>query len=57
MNNKNEQRQKILAYVKFGVLLLILVGIPLYIYFFQHQLIDSVNSVEKVQRLLNDNKA
>ena len=57
MNNKNEQRQKILAYVKFAVLLLILVGIPLYIYFFQHQLIDSVNSVEKVQRLLNDNKA
>ena len=39
------------------MLLLILVGIPLYIYFFQHQLIDSVNSVEKVQRLLNDNKA
>lgn len=57
INNKNEQRQKMLAYVKFGVLLLILVGIPLYIYFFQHQLIDNVNSVEKVQRLLNDNKA
>ena len=57
VNNNMESKRKALAYVKFAFLLVIIVAIPVYIYFFQHQLIESVNSVEKVQRLLNDNKA
>jgi uncharacterized membrane protein YdjX (TVP38/TMEM64 family) len=54
--DKERKTKKILAFVKLGFLLLLVVGIPAYIWFFQHQLIDSVSSVEKVQTLLNSNK-
>lgn len=56
-NNSEYNKRKWIAYAKLGVLILLLVGVPLYIYFFQHQLIDSVSSVEKVKNLLNANKS
>lgn len=53
---RHEQFKKTTAFIKLGLLLVIVIGLPLYIYFFQHQLIDSVSSTEKVQHLLNENK-
>ena len=56
-NNENIiKSQKILAYVKLVFLFVLVVGLPAYIWFFQHQLIDSVSSVTKVQNLLNSNR-
>ena len=56
-NNDNIiKNQKILAYVKLVFLFVIVIGLPAYIWFFQHQLIDSVSSVNKVQILLNSNR-
>jgi len=56
-NNDNIiKNQKILAYVKLVFLFVIVIGLPAYIWFFQHQLIDSVSSVNKVQNLLNSNR-
>ena len=54
---KRQKFKKITAFLKLGLLLLIIIGVPLYIYFFQHQLIDNVSSIPKVQHLLNENKA
>lgn len=54
---KRQKFKKVTAFLKLGFLLFIIIGVPLYIYFFQHQLIDSVSSIPKVQHLLNANKA
>lgn len=52
--NKKELRKKkykkLLAYLKFGLLLVILVGVPLYIFFFQKDWITSMSSIENVQK-------
>ena len=53
---KHRKFKKVTAFLKLGFLLVIIIGVPLYIYFFQHQLIDNVSSTEKVQQLLNSNK-
>lgn len=56
-NAKNSKKSKIvLAIVKFAILILILVGVPLYFYFFQKDLIDQMSSLESVQELFNANK-
>ncbi len=41
---------------KFALLLIIIVGIPLYIYFCHHEVIDQVSSIENVQALLDEYK-
>ena len=56
IRQKRDKFKKVTAFLKLGVLLILLIGVPVYIYFFQHQLIDNVSSVEKVQHLLNSNK-
>jgi len=52
---KQEQRQKrmklFLTIFKFLLLLVILAGIPLYLYFFQHGLIEYLSSMERVNQL------
>lgn len=63
-NLKNPQHQggygttakKFLAIAKFGLLLIILVGIPLYIYFFQKDLIESFSSFENIKAFFYENK-
>ena len=52
----NTRAKKILAIVKFGLLLIILVGIPLYIYFFQKDLIESFSSFENIKTYFYENK-
>ena len=49
--------KKILAILKFGLLLVILIAIPLYIYFFQKDLIASFSSFENIKSYFNENKS
>lgn len=59
LNNKEKKKnmaKKILAFSKFFLLLVILVGIPLYIYFFQKDLIETFSSFENIKAYFNDNK-
>lgn len=44
------------AILKLLIFLIILIGIPLYIYFFQHDLIDEFSSMEKVDALFKQYK-
>ena len=47
------KRIKVISTIlKFVLLLLIVIGLPLYIYFFQPQLIDSMSSIENVNALV-----
>lgn len=48
--------KKVLAILKFALLLGILVGIPLYIYFFQKDLIETFSSFDSIKDYFNDNK-
>lgn len=57
---KNELRRKIKivgAIVKLMIFLVILVGIPLYIYFFQHDLLEQFSSMENVRALFTEYKS
>lgn len=50
--DKIHKRIKVISTIlKFALLLLIIIGLPLYIYFFEPQLIDSMSSVENVNAL------
>ena len=50
--DKIHKRIKVISTIlKFALLLLIIIGLPLYIYFFEPQLIDSMSSVEYVNAL------
>ena len=50
--DKIHKRIKVISTIlKFALLLLILIGLPLYIYFFEPQLIDSMSSMENVNAL------
>ena len=52
-----QRRIKVLSVIlKFALLLIILIGIPLYIYFFQHQLIEQMSSIESINAILNEYK-
>lgn len=53
---KNKKSKIIFALIKFAILILILVGIPLYVYFFHKDLVDEMSSLENVQAFLNDNR-
>ena len=55
--DKVRKRIKIASTIfKFALLLIIIVGIPLYIYFCHHEVIDQVSSIENVQALLDEYK-
>lgn len=56
-NAKNNKKSKIiLALLKLGILIIILVGVPLYIYFFHKDLVEQLSSLENVQALFNANR-
>ena len=48
--NKEEKRQRIMAVLKLSLLALIIIGIPVYIYFFHHELIDSFSNMKELIR-------
>ena len=56
MPEKNEKKNKILATLKFAVLILIVAGVPLYIYLFQRDLITDFDSLEEVIAFLREYK-
>jgi len=48
--NKEEKRKRIMAILKLSLLALILIGIPVYIFFFHHDLIDSFSNMKELIR-------
>ena len=48
--SKLDKRRRILAVVKLIALAVILVGVPLYIYFFQHDLIERFSDIKELDR-------
>ena len=48
--NKEGKRERIIAIMKLSLLALILIGIPVYIYFFQHDLIDAFSNMKELIR-------
>ena len=56
--NRLRKRVKIFsAILKLALLLVILIGLPLYIYFFHHDLIQRFSSAENIEAFFNDYKA
>ncbi len=51
-NNKEEKRKVILAVIKLAILAVIIIGIPLYIYFFHHDLIESFTNIRELKNTL-----
>ena len=53
-NNENalSKRKKLLSILKLVMLAVILIGIPLYIYFFHHDLIDSFSNIKELEATL-----
>lgn len=49
---KLDKRRKILAVLKLIALAVILVGVPLYIYFFHHDLIDSFSNIKELEQTI-----
>ena len=49
---KLDKRRRILAVVKLIALAVILVGVPLYIYFFQHDLIERFSDIKELENTL-----
>jgi len=49
---KLDKRKKILAVLKLIALAVILVGVPLYIYFFHHDLIDSFSNIKELEQTI-----
>ncbi len=55
--DKLRRRVKIInTIVKFALLLIILIGIPLYIWFFHHEIIEQFDSMEDVNAMLQEYK-
>ena len=57
MNNPQESRiwiRKILSFLQLILLLIIVIGIPLYIWFYRQDLIESINSLEKAEAYLRN---
>ncbi len=53
----NKRAEKVRAYLKFAVLVILIVGVPAYIYFFQHDLITQFSNIDSVKQIINDNNA
>ncbi len=53
---ESKKSKVILAVLKLFILLIILVGIPLYIYFFHKDILDEMSSLENVKSFLEANK-
>lgn len=49
---KLDKRRKILAVLKLIALAVIIVGVPLYIYFFHHDLIDSFSNIKELEQTI-----
>lgn len=54
--NKTKGSKRVVALLKFGLLISILVAIPLYIYFFHPDLIERFSSMENVREFFRDYK-
>lgn len=52
MTTKRALAKKIFVIIKFGILLLLIIGIPAYLYFFHHEVITSFESLEDVEIFL-----
>ena len=50
--SKLDKRRRVLAIVKLIALAVILVGVPLYIYFFQHDLIERFSDIKELENTL-----
>lgn len=53
----NKRSEKMRAYLKFAVLVILIVGVPAYIYFFQHDLITQFSNIDSIKQIINDNNA
>lgn len=53
----NKRSEKVRAYLKFAVLVILIVGVPAYIYFFQHDLITQFSNIDSIKQIINDNNA
>ena len=57
MNNPTKKRlENLIALVKFLFLLIIVVGIPIIVYFNHREIIDNFGSVEKIDAFLSANE-
>jgi len=52
ITQKQNKRKRILAILKLVALAVILIGIPLYIYFFQHDLIEEFSDIRDVEQTM-----
>ncbi|MEA4922670.1 MAG: VTT domain-containing protein [Eubacteriaceae bacterium] len=53
VSKKYNKLKKLLAVLKFAVLAGLIIGVPLYIYFGQHQLIEQMSSLENVKEFFS----
>lgn len=53
-NLKREKLKKVLSLIKLGLLILIIIVIPFYIYFVHPELLSRVSSIDKVRQLFSD---
>ena len=53
-NLKKEKLKKVLSLIKLGLLILIIIVIPFYIYFVHPELLSRVSSIDKVRQLFSD---
>lgn len=53
----NERNDKIRAFLKFAVLIILIIGVPVYLYFFQRDLISQFSDIDSVRKIINDNSA
>lgn len=57
MNLKNNERnKKAVAILKFGILILVLIGIPIYIYFFHRDFLKSLSDFDVIKSYFENNK-
>ena len=52
--NKDDKRKRFIAVIKLVILAFIIVGIPLYLYFFQHDLIESFSNIRELEQTLRE---
>jgi uncharacterized membrane protein YdjX (TVP38/TMEM64 family) len=57
MENNNIQKNKFITIAKFALLLVFVIGIPVYLYFFHNELITSFRSLDEVKDFLLRNEA
>ena len=53
----NEKSDRIRAYLKFAVLIILIVGVPAYLYFFQHDLVMQFRDISSIKQVITGNNA